>query len=78
MSNKDLTLNHFLTEKETMEFFGLKKGQLGDLRRTKGLPFIRISKTQRLYFEKDVIDWMLTKRFQSGLEMDSKPYAELT
>ena len=76
MSKSDLNLDHFLTEKETQEFFGLKKEQLGELRRKKGLPFIRISKTQRLYFEKDLIDWLLTKRFQSGLEMDSKPYAE--
>ena len=76
MSKSDLNLDHFLTEKETQEFFGMKKEQLGELRRNKGLPFIRISKTQRLYFEKDLIDWLITKRFKSGLEMDSNPYTE--
>jgi len=67
MNKEDLKLENFLTEKETQEFFGLKKDQLGMLRREKGLPFIRISRTQRLYFEKDMIEWLLTRRFKSEI-----------
>jgi len=71
MNKNDLSLENFLTEKETLEFFGMKKEQIGNLRRNEGLPYIRINHTQRLYFEKDLIDWLLSRRFKSGSEISS-------
>jgi hypothetical protein len=71
MSKLDLKLENFLTEKETQEYFGLKREQIGNLRRNEGLPYIRISRTQRLYFEKDVIEWLLSRRYKGGSEISS-------
>ena len=69
MTKEDLRLTHFLTEKEVCDYFGLKKKALGILRREKDLPYVRISATQRVYFENDLIDWLLERRFKGGLEM---------
>ena len=51
-------LKNILTESELMELLGLKKSQMAALRLEKRLPFLRISKTSRLYLESDVFDWL--------------------
>ena len=71
MNRKDLKLENFLTEKEAQEFFGIRKEQLGNLRRKEGLPYVRISTTQRLYFEGDLIEWLLSRRWKAGFEIGS-------
>ena len=76
MNRKDLKLENFLTEKEAQEFFGIRKEQLGNLRRKEGLPYVRINTTQRLYFENDLIDWLLSRRWKSGVEMSSNSLSE--
>lgn len=45
------------TEDEIRDFFGLTKGQLTALR-YKGLPFVKLSRVSRLYFEKSVVEWL--------------------
>ena len=72
MNKKDLKLENFLTEKETQEFFGIRKEQLGNLRRKEGLPYLRINTTKRLYFESDLIEWLLSRRWKAGVEIGSK------
>ena len=54
----DEGLKNILTESELMELLGLKKSQMAALRLEKRLPFLRISKTSRLYLESDVFDWL--------------------
>ena len=51
-------LKNILTEIELMELLGLKKSQMAALRLEKRLPFLRISKTSRLYLESDVFNWL--------------------
>ena len=51
-------LKNILTETELLELLGLKKSQLANLRLGKKLPFLKISKTSRLYLESDVFDWL--------------------
>ena len=60
MENKstDEGLKNILTETELLELLGLKKSQLANLRLEKKLPFLKISKTSRLYLESDVFDWL--------------------
>jgi len=60
MENKstDEGLKNILTEIELMELLGLKKSQMAALRLEKRLPFLRISKTSRLYLESDIFDWL--------------------
>ncbi len=60
MGNKstDEGLKNILTEIELMELLGLKKSQMAALRLEKRLPFLRISKTSRLYLESDVFNWL--------------------
>jgi hypothetical protein len=54
-------LKNVLTEKELSEFLGMNKRQIGDLR-AKGLPFIKLSTTARLYFERDLVQFFKQKR----------------
>ena len=55
-------IERLLTEKELLEFLGIKRSALDDLRHKKKLPFCRISNTNRIYLVKDVIDFIESKR----------------
>ena len=57
-----VTLQNVLTETVLCELLGMNKGKLADLRNQKGLPFIRLSRTKRLYFERDIIDFFESQR----------------
>ena len=65
MNNENQTLKNvddILTEKELIELLGIKRRALDDLRHKKQLPFCRISKTNRIYLVKDVIDFIESRR----------------
>ena len=47
-------------EENLVDQLGINKGMLYELRK-KGLPYIRLSKTRRIYMDSDVYDW-LTKQ----------------
>ena len=51
------TLQNVLTEKDLCELLGMNKDQIGDLRRNKGLPFIKLTERNRLYLESDVMEF---------------------
>jgi len=55
-------LEKILTEKELIELLGIKRSGLDDLRYKKQLPFCKISKTNRIYLVKDVIEFIESKR----------------
>jgi hypothetical protein len=40
----------------------MTKEQIGVLRNQKGLPYIKLSQTNRLYFEKDLIEFFQKQR----------------
>ena len=58
----DVTLQNVLTEKDLCELIGMNKNQIAGLRNRKGLPFIKLSTTSRLYFEKDLINFFQNQR----------------
>ena len=59
--NQDATLQNVLTESDLMDLLGMKKEQLARLR-GKGLPFIKLTDRNRLYFEQDIIDFFFKSR----------------
>ena len=62
MEQTNATLQNVLTEKDLCELLGMNKNQIGDLRRKKHLPFIKLSNTSRLYFENDLIKFFEKQR----------------
>jgi len=62
MANDLKGLEKILTEKELIELLGIKRNGLDDLRYKKQLPFCKISKTNRIYLVKDVIEFIESKR----------------
>jgi len=62
MANDQNPLNEILTEKELCDLLGVNKGAVENLRRKHGLPYCRITKTQRLYLTKDIVDFAKSKR----------------
>ena len=60
-------LDDILLEKELCELLGLKKETLDGLRSKHGLPFCRVTHTQRVYFVDDVLDWLRTRKGQYKL-----------
>jgi hypothetical protein len=69
MTKNDLTasrLEDILTEEEVLNFLGVKKAVLDDLRLNQGLPFCRITKTTRLYLVDDLVKFVLSKRMVSA------------
>lgn len=56
------TLQNILTEAEVEKLLGLTKGQLADLRIKKQLPFLKVSRTARLYLESDLVAWLKGKK----------------
>jgi len=59
MSN---VLDEVLTEKEVMEFLGLKRSLIDRLRQKGGLPVCKISNTTRFYLATDILDYIKSKR----------------
>ena len=62
MSNEIQRVENLITESDLCELFGCKKNQLARLRNEAQLPFLKITRTSRLYLESDVIDWLLANR----------------
>jgi hypothetical protein len=50
-------LANVLTENELCDLLGLKLGQVGILRRDNQLPFVKISRTSRLYLVDELMKW---------------------
>jgi predicted DNA-binding transcriptional regulator AlpA len=51
-----------LSEREVLEVFAMKKGQLDRLRNARGFPFVRITSTSRVYLFPDVAEWLCKNR----------------
>ena len=46
------------SEAAMLELLGVDKGTLDDLRREKGLPFVRLTTRARVYLADDVLAWL--------------------
>ena len=68
---REVGLDNVLTEKDLCEFLGMNKDQVGNLRRTKGLPYIAVNERCRLYFERDLIEFFMSRRV---VKEDSVPF----
>ena len=55
-------LEQILTEQELAELFNAKKEQIDYLRRQEKLPFVAVSNRVRLYYEPDIMEWLLGRR----------------
>ena len=62
MSNETQRVENLITESNLCELFGCKKSQLARLRNEARLPFLKITRTNRLYLESDVMKWLLAKK----------------
>jgi len=62
MSNETQRVENLITESDLCELFGCKKSQLARLRNEVRLPFLKITRTSRLYLESDVMKWLLERR----------------
>jgi len=62
MSNETLKVQDLMTESDLCELFGCKKSQLARLRNEARLPFLKITRTSRLYLESDVVKWLVANR----------------
>ena len=47
-----------ILEKELLEFLGISKATLQRLRREKGLPYVRLSNTERVYPAEKFMEWI--------------------
>ncbi len=56
------TLENILTEGEILKLTGLTKSQLGEMRNREGFPFLKINRNNRLYLERDVVQWFKGRR----------------
>jgi hypothetical protein len=61
----DAMLKGMITEEELMKVMGLKPSELRYLRVEKGMPFVQLSKTKRVYLEDDLMDWFRKNRTTS-------------
>jgi DNA-binding transcriptional MerR regulator len=60
MSNE--MLKGMITEEELSKLLRLKPTELRYLRAEKGMPFVRLSKTRRVYLEDDLMEWFKKNR----------------
>ena len=58
-------------EKEILEILGIKKDALTRLRK-QGFPFVRLSRTSRVYIATDVLNWLQNRSKGEKDEVDQK------
>ena len=59
MEELKLTLEQLVySEAAMLELLGIDKKTLDDLRREKGLPFVRLTARARAYLADEVLDWL--------------------
>ena len=55
-------LSQIVTESELLDLLGIKKESLDRLRQDEGLPFCKITRTNRVYLVEDVLDFIRGRR----------------
>ena len=56
------TWQEVLSEGDVLEVFAMKKSQLDRLRNIRGLPFVKLSNTSRVYLFPDLAEWLMRNR----------------
>ena len=70
-SDQNNPLSEILTEKELLDLLGEKKGFLDSLRRTRKLPFCKITNRCRLYLAKDITEFVKSRRMVLDIHSDT-------
>ena len=47
-----------ITEEELLKLLDISKKTLAYLRNKRGLPFIELTRYERVYYEEDVVEWL--------------------
>ena len=55
-------LPELITEEELGQILGLSKEQIGSLRRSKQMPFVKLTSRRRVYLENDLMQWFKENR----------------
>ena len=63
------TWQEVLSEGDVLEVFAMKKSQLDRLRNTRGLPFVKLSNTNRVYLFPDLAEWLIRNRRKQSEEV---------
>jgi len=58
-------LKGMITENELIKLMEVKPSELRYLRVEKGMPFVQLSKTMRVYLEEDLMEWFKKNRTAS-------------
>ena len=58
-------LQGMITEEELLKLLNVKPSELAHLRNEKGLPYVRFSRTRRIYLEEDLMEWFKNHRVMS-------------
>ena len=58
----DQKIENLMLEEELMKLLDVNKQALDNLRYKEQLPFIKVTKTTRLYLEKDIMEWLVERR----------------
>lgn len=75
MNSETPKVADLITEPDLCELFGCKKSQVARLRNDGRLPFLKITRTNRLYLESDVIKWLLARRKVLNVSEPDEPEA---
>lgn len=72
MSNESQlkSVDDILTEKELIELLGIKKSALNEFRHKHKLPFCKISRVNRIYLVRDVLNFIKSKRIVLDKDSD--------
>ena len=62
MSDQIPKVENLMSEPDVCELFNCTRDQLNRLRSEERLPFLRVTRTNRLYLESDLIEWVLERR----------------
>jgi len=66
-----------ISEAKLLELFGISRGTLDSLR-YKGLPYIRLTRNNRVYFEDDVVSWLREHSVKYGVQAKNNSYEQGT
>ena len=52
------SVRNVISESKVMQLLNVTRDQLDELRRSRGLPFIQVTKSSRIYFDDSLTKWL--------------------
>ena len=59
-------LKDIINENDLIKRLGITTDQLNGLRRDRNFPYIQVTKSRRVYHEKEVMEWLVQNQVNSG------------